>query len=504
MAFDGYFISKIIEEIKPKIINFRVDKIAADENLIQLKFGREYLTFTTSHQQGMFYLTNEAVKNNDYEFIQVLRKNILGYRIRKIKQASLDRIVTFEFDGVDLIKGLVKKELTLEAYGRNFNLILTEDYKIITAYHLIHNLEGKTILPNVLYEIDQSDKQLLGNLSTLNMKADEIKNNYLGVSPLLARYLAGKHINLDEIDVLPVKNLDNNQFYWFNLFHIDNLKQYDTLSGLLKDLKIVKKVNKRPYEKFIKRETTKIHNRLIKLDEDLKKHESNLLLKNVADKIYSSGLNLSIKTSHFNENSLDVNLTLNENAQKFYELYKKAKTGINYTQNEIEKANERLETFEDLFNTLEYLDDERELNDFAEVLSEYGYKYKTTRKRKKEEPNITKIEYLGSQIYVGKNSKQNEYIFSKIAKNDDMWLHVKAGTGAHVIIKGDHSPQIIEKAAQYAAFYSTYKYSSNIPIDYTLVRYVSKVRKSQTFKTTYTNYKTLYVNEVNSDILTNH
>ena len=85
-----------------------------------------------------------------------------------------------------------------------------------------------------------------------------------------------------------------------------------------------------------------------------------------------------------------------------------------------------------------------------------------------------------------------------------MWLHVKAGTGAHVIIKGEVSSKIIEKAAQYAAFYSSYKYSTNIPVDYTLVRYVSKVRKSSTFKTTYTNYKTIYINEVNNDILTNH
>lgn len=26
-----------------------------------------------------------------------------------------------------------------------------------------------------------------------------------------------------------------------------------------------------------------------------------------------------------------------------------------------------------------------------------------------------------------------------------MWLHVKAGTGAHVIIKGEYSPKIIKK-----------------------------------------------------------
>ncbi|MGI6771448.1 MAG: Rqc2 family fibronectin-binding protein [Acholeplasmataceae bacterium] len=505
MAFDGYFISKLVNEIKPKILNKRVDKVFQDENYLQLKLQREYLTFTISGQMGMFYLSDDSINNLDYEFAKVLRKNLLGYRLRLIEQVSLDRIVIFEFEGIDLIKGPVKRKLILEAYGRNFNLILTEANDIIiSAYRLIHNLENKTILPNVKYEIDESDKLLLENNSTLHLDYEEIKNKYLGVSPLLGKYLQSKHINLDEIKINPVKNLDNNQFYWFNLFETENVKVYDSLSSLIGDLRVSKKVNKKPYEKFIKNESVKLQNKLIKLADDLKKHESNILLKNIADRIYSSALDLNTKASNFEGVTLDVNLTLNENAQKFYSQYKKAKSGLDYAQNEIEKANLRLEVFDDLKETLEYLDSEEELKDFAEALTDYGYKLKTFKRKKKDEPNITKVDYLGSTILIGKNSKQNEYIFSKLAKNDDMWLHVKAGTGAHVIIKGEHTPKIIEKAAQYAAFYSSYKHSSNIPVDYTLVRYVTKVRKSETFKTTYTNYKTIYINEVSMEILTNH
>lgn len=505
MAFDGYFISRLISEIEPKILNLRVDKILSDENYLQLKLQREYLTFTISGQAGMFYLSDEVINNEDYEFSKVLRKNIMGYRLRSINQVSIDRTIIFEFEGLDLIKGPVKKKLFLEAYGRNFNLILTnQDDLIISAHRLIHNIENKTILPNVKYVIDETSKILLNNQSTLHIDYEEIKDKYIGVSPLLGKYLQGKHINLDEIKINPVKNLDNNQFYWFNLFETENVKSYQSLSSLIGDLKVLKKVDKKPYEKFIKNELIKLQNKLIKLDEDLKKHEYNLSLKEIADLIYSSGLDLNTKVSTFNKTSLDVNLTLNENAQKFYAKYKKAKTGIDYLQNEIIKTNLRIETFDEFSKVLEYLESEEELNDFAEALTEYGYKYKTSNRRRKDQINITKIEYLGSIILVGKNSKQNEYIFSKLAKNDDMWLHVKAGTGAHVIIKGEYSPKIIKKAAQYAAFYSSYKHSSNIPIDYTLVRYVTKVRKSETFKTTYQNYKTIYINEVNMDILTNH
>lgn len=74
MAFDGYFISRLISEIEPKILNLRVDKILSDENYLQLKLQREYLTFTISGQAGMFYLSDEVINNEDYEFSKVLRK----------------------------------------------------------------------------------------------------------------------------------------------------------------------------------------------------------------------------------------------------------------------------------------------------------------------------------------------------------------------------------------------------------------------------------------------
>jgi predicted ribosome quality control (RQC) complex YloA/Tae2 family protein len=213
MAFDGYFISRLISEIEPKILNLRVDKILSDENYLQLKLQREYLTFTISGQAGMFYLSDEVINNEDYEFSKVLRKNIMGYRLRSINQVSIDRTIIFEFEGLDLIKGPVKKKLFLEAYGRNFNLILTnQDDLIISAHRLIHNIENKTILPNVKYVIDETSKILLNNQSTLHIDYEEIKDKYIGVSPLLGKYLQGKHINLDEIKINPVKNLDNNQF----------------------------------------------------------------------------------------------------------------------------------------------------------------------------------------------------------------------------------------------------------------------------------------------------
>lgn len=503
MAFDGYFIAKTIEEIEPQIIGKRVDKILINNHYLSLKLGKIYLCFTLDYIPGLFYISNESIDNTNHEFANLLKKHLLSYRLSRIEQNDKDRIINFTFEGVDLIKGITSKTLVLESFGRSFNLILLEENRIINAYKLVHDLEGKTVLPNINYEVVNSNKRSYNQNDIGSLNVSEIIANFEGISPLLASYLSNQPLDLNNMAINPVKNIDNNQFYWFNLFDSNNIQTYPTISSLLQDLRIAKKLNTKPYEKFITTEISKAKKRVLNLENDLSKHQANFQLKEIADQIYASNLDLSKQSSHFYAYPLNPELTLNENAQKFYLLYKKAKSSFNYIGNEIEKSKEKIDLFSEFLETLTFLEEE-DLDDFALMLSNYGFKYKTQRKSKPNQITIASIKYLDAEIFIGKNSNQNKHLLSKIAKNDDLWLHVKSGTGAHVIVKGKVTPKVIEKAAQYAAFYSNYKHSSSIPVDYTLVRYVTKIRKSETFKATYTNYKTIYISSVNQEILANH
>ena len=51
----------------------------------------------------------------------------------------------------------------------------------------------------------------------------------------------------------------------------------------------------------------------------------------------------------------------------------------------------------------------------------------------------------GFTLYVGKNNKQNDYITTKLGKNEDLWFHTKDIHGSHVILKtdGNEIPQEI-------------------------------------------------------------
>jgi predicted ribosome quality control (RQC) complex YloA/Tae2 family protein len=89
-----------------------------------------------------------------------------------------------------------------------------------------------------------------------------------------------------------------------------------------------------------------------------------------------------------------------------------------------------------------------------------------------------KFEYAGFTILVGKGARENDELTLKYAKKNDLWLHAKDVTGSHVIIKQQSSkpfPQeVVEKAAQAAAYYSKRKSDSLSPVIVTPKKFVRK------------------------------
>ncbi|MCW3058471.1 MAG: hypothetical protein JWQ02_292 [Capsulimonas sp.] len=108
----------------------------------------------------------------------------------------------------------------------------------------------------------------------------------------------------------------------------------------------------------------------------------------------------------------------------------------------------------------------------------------------------------GWEILVGENATANDYLTTKVATSSDIWLHVRAATSAHGVIRSQNrpasvSPAALRHAAELVAARSEVKHSSLIPVDYTLKKYVRKPRKSAPGQVTYNNEKTLYVAGIN-------
>ena len=99
-------------------------------------------------------------------------------------------------------------------------------------------------------------------------------------------------------------------------------------------------------------------------------------------------------------------------------------------------------------------------------------------------------------MLVGRNNKQNDELTLKTASKFDYWFHTKDIHGSHTIVlcdKKEISDTAILEAAQICAYHSKAKDSSQVPVDYTLVRNVSKPSGSKPGKVIYVNNKTVYV-----------
>lgn len=105
----------------------------------------------------------------------------------------------------------------------------------------------------------------------------------------------------------------------------------------------------------------------------------------------------------------------------------------------------------------------------------------------------------GWEILYGENSTSNDHLTQKIAKPNDIWLHARQITGAHVIIRmaGRKPPvprPVLLQAAKIAAMNCDAKHSSLVPIDHTQRKYVHKPRGSAPGFVIYRNEKTIDIN----------
>lgn len=195
---------------------------------------------------------------------------------------------------------------------------------------------------------------------------------------------------------------------------------------------------------------------------------------------------------------LDPLLGPSENAQRYFKKYTKMKNSTVIVEEQIEQTHQEIAYLNSLLQQLSVasLSDVEEIRD---ELMEQGYvrdrNKKQRKKKKKDKPALAC--YLSSEgvpIYVGKNNTQNEYLTNRLASSMDTWLHTKDIPGSHVVIRSDNfSEATLLEAAQLAAYFSQAKHSSQVPVDYTVIKHVHKPNGSKPGFVIYVNQKTLFV-----------
>ena len=195
---------------------------------------------------------------------------------------------------------------------------------------------------------------------------------------------------------------------------------------------------------------------------------------------------------------LDKRLNASQNAQKYYHEYRKADTAEKKLTALIKEGEEELLYIDSVFDSLTRATTESEVSELRAELAEQGY-VKLSRVKGKPPKALPPIKFISSdgfEIRVGRNNKQNDKLTCKDAEKLDIWLHTKNITGSHTVIscQGQEPPErTIVEAAIIAAFHSKGRNSSQVPVDYTLIRNVKKPAGAKPGMVIFTDNKTLYV-----------
>lgn len=188
---------------------------------------------------------------------------------------------------------------------------------------------------------------------------------------------------------------------------------------------------------------------------------------------------------------LDPKLSAIGNAQRYFKRYRKAKDALKIIQRRKSETEKKMSRLEDISGQLKKHDDQVDLEEIKRSLIGLGFPAgETGAKVPKSSTKEKKISFRmflterGTEILVGRNNKENDYLTFKFARPDDLWFHAQDVPGSHVLLrkkdkKSEPSPQQIREAAKVAAYFSKARNEKKAAVIYTQAKYVRKPRKGR-------------------------
>ncbi|MFY4773827.1 Rqc2 family fibronectin-binding protein [Metabacillus sp. RGM 3146] len=557
MSFDGLFTYTMSKELKEKLENGKITRIHQpykNELILSIRaMGKNHKLLISAHPSySRIHLTEESYENPSEPpmFCMLLRKHIEGGVIDKIEQSGMERIIVFHIRGRNELGDVTYKQLIVEIMGKHSNIILIDKEKNIildSVKHLPPSVNSyRTVLPGHEYIYPPSQEKLNPFISTeedVSRKIDfmagkldqQIVQNFMGFSPLAAKeviHRAGmaNRISLPKAfsefvssiqsaDLQPtiIKGEKKDSFYMMDLTHLKGERKFcESLSQLLDRFYFGKadrdrvKQQGNDLERFIGNELKKNKSKIKKLELSLKDAENAEVFKLYGELLTANLFTLkkgdekAIVLNYYDEEQPEIEIPLHpqktpsENAQSYFSKYQKAKKSVAFVEEQIRLASLEIDYFDGLLQQLETASP-RDIEEIREELTDGGYlkkrQSKQQKKKKNQPPLLEKYEARdGTEIWVGKNNKQNEYLTTKAAARDDVWLHTKDIPGSHVVIRSKTpSEKTILEAANLSAYFSKARNSGSVPVDYTLVRHVKKPNGSKPGYVIYDQQQTVYV-----------
>ena len=389
-------------------------------------------------------------------FCMLLRKYLENSRISKANQPEFERILEFYIETYNELSEKIYLCLAIELMGKHSNVILyNHDTNVIIG--CAHNVGAEK----------SREREMAGGLPYVYPPRQN--NFWYSCENSLSNLSGSVNINIDNC--------------FAEAIYTDKFKKLCEKYKLVvqRRLKKVKnslnKVEKQSVSKE-KAEKYRLYGDLIMAN--LYNNQDFVPVITVFD--YENNKNISIE--------LDETKTLKDNENNFYRLYNKAKVS---NQKLAEFSAELIAEKVYLEQLLYSVENAENIEDLLEISSEIEPE-KTVKADKKSAIMPKEIKTDDYTIFIGKNNKQNDYIVSKLAKDDDLWFHTRDCAGSHVLLRSQNvTDKLILECAKLAKENSSGAKSSKIGVIYTYAKYLKKPPKANLGYVTYSHEKEIVI-----------
>ena len=431
MAFDGIVTKAIVTELS-ELTGARIDKVfEPNKNEIILGLYSEKknyaLDICIESQNCRINLTTNAKPNPQVapNFCMLLRKNLIGLKLKKLITFDLERLVVLEFEGFDDVDDIISKKLIIELMGKHSNIILLDDNNIIIdSMRHIRELDEnfRDILPHTKYSFPTSNKKSFLELrdfeefsncingTNIEDLPSQISNTFNGISKNFISAII-RHLEITEINTANLQKIYNYITTTINNIETDNLyfENIKNKEGIIKDYFLIpEKTSDEPFKLnffvddfYYNKETSETfknyRNSLLKLILDtLKKYKKRLYnidekLKECEDmdtyRIYGELItanlyripnrNLSeIELENYYDNNNKITIKLDKrflpsiNAKRFFKKYSKLKNALAIVSEQKEDTLKELDYIESVVYELENCSTIEEVGAIFDEISE--------------------------------------------------------------------------------------------------------------------------------------
>jgi len=454
--------------------------------------GQPHIIIRTSYSRA---------KKNTFD----LFSEVYGQIISSIKIADDDRIIKIELKSTALFFAI---------RGKYTNILFVKENNSISSFKkvdedvlkdLAHEMQGKNYIDSFNHldvKLDSDDYYvdikrkypIIGNEiikeSKRRNKSDN-ENKSLIIEKVLNEIIDEQptvfiNENLGEVHLAPVS---------FDVFEHTEKKSFETLieaqtfylskRRFIYEKQRLLKIIKKHLDRDLKKTANKLNKLIAVVQKESKEEEynrlGNLLLVNIVkikigmdslevNNIYGSNEIIKIK--------LNPKLPPKKNIDNYFDKSKSEKIGI-------EKSKELLVLTKIKFNELKSTEELLKSIDDLKELKWIMKKMKIKVKENVESRDDIKLKFKHYviddkyNVYVGKDSKNNDLLTTRFAKQNDFWFHARSVSGSHIVLRVENTKEaipksVLKKVAALAAFHSKAKTAGVVPVAYTYKKYVIK------------------------------